>query len=313
MSVQAPSDVVMIRPNRFYPNPETADDNSFQSVPDLAQGDVAARAQGEFDAAVSTIRGAGITVHVFQDESDDTPDSVFPNNWFSTHHGGHVAIYPMFAENRRRERRMDVIEMLKRRYRVQEVTDYSGLEPDGLALEGTGAMVLDHIGRLAFVARSSRADPVLLERFCTRFGYEPIAFDATNPAGMPVYHTNVLMTVGTKFAMIALDMVQDPERRQTIRDRLAEPGRDVIPLTAAQIDGFAGNAIELVGADGMVLVLSARALAALTPVQISQLERRVRLLPLDLPIIESAGGSARCMIAGLHLARRPSPANEVSL
>ncbi len=312
MSVQTPSDVVMIRPSRFHPNPETAGDNRFQSIPDMAPAEMNARAQDEFDAAVARMRNAGITVHVFQDESDDTPDSVFPNNWFSTHHGGHVALYPMYAENRRRERRMDVIEMLKRDYRVQEVTDYSGLEPDGLALEGTGALVLDHIGRLAFVVRSNRADPVLLERFCTRFGYEPIVFDAADQAGVPVYHTNVVMAIGTQFAMVGLDMVQDGERRQTIRDRLAEPGRAVIALSPAQIADFAGNAIELAGSDGTVLVLSSCALAALTPDQVSQLEQWAQLLPLDLPIIESAGGSPRCMIAGLHLARRASFTNEVS-
>jgi len=306
MSVQAPASVVMIRPNRFYPNPETAADNRFQSRPDLSAEDVALRAQGEFDRAVARLREAGVSVHVFQDEADDTPDSVFPNNWFSTHHGGHVALYPMFAENRRRERRMDVIEMLKRDYRVSEVTDYSGLEADGLSLEGTGAMVLDHIGRLAFVARSHRADPILLERFCTRFGYEPIVFDAADDTGAPIYHTNVLMGIGTHMAMVGLDMVTAPERRQTIVDRLEESGRRVIALSAGQIANFAGNAIELYTPDGLglVLALSTRAMAALSAEQIAALQGSVRLLPLDLPIIESAGGSARCMIAGLHLARR---------
>jgi len=312
MSVQAPSAVVMIRPNRFHPNPETAGDNSFQSRPDQSAEAIAQGAQAEFDAAVETMRAAGITVHVFQDEADDTPDSVFPNNWFSTHHGGHVALYPMFAENRRRERRMDVIEMLKRDYRVQEVTDYSGLEPDGLALEGTGAMVLDHIGRLAFVARSNRADPVLLERFCTRFGFEPIVFDAVDDAGKAIYHTNVLMTIGTGFAMVGLEMIPDAARRDTIAARLAEPGRDVIPLTAAQIGAFAGNAIELLSPDGPALVLSQRAYDALTTEQIARLERHARLLPLRLPIIETAGGSARCVIAGLHLARRPETNEETA-
>lgn len=304
MSVQAPASVVMIRPNRFYPNPETAADNRFQSRPDLSAEDVALRAQAEFDRAVARLREAGVTVYVFQDETDDTPDSVFPNNWFSTHHGGHVALYPMFAENRRRERRMDVIEMLKRDYRVSEVTDYSGLEADGLSLEGTGAMVLDHIGRLAFVARSHRADPILLERFCTRFGYEPIVFDAADDTGAPIYHTNVLMGIGTHMAMVGLDMVTAPERRQTIVDRLEESGRRVIALSAGQIANFAGNAIELSTPDGLVLALSTRAMAALSAEQIAALQGSVRLLPLDLPIIESAGGSARCMIAGLHLARR---------
>ena len=208
MSVQAPQSVVMIRPKRFHPNPETAEDNVFQSTPDASPEEVARAAQAEFDGAVAVLRQAGAQVHVFQDARDDTPDSVFPNNWFSNHPGGYVAIYPMFAANRRRERRMDVIEMLKRDYRVQEVIDFSGLEPDGLSLEGTGAMVIDHIGRLVFVARSHRADPVLLERFCTRFGYEPIVFDATDQNGTPVYHTNVLMAIGTHVALVGLDMIQ---------------------------------------------------------------------------------------------------------
>lgn len=304
MSVQAPSSVVMIRPNRFHPNPETAGDNRFQSLPDLTADEVAERAQAEFDAAVARLREAGVTVHVFQDEAKDTPDSIFPNNWFSTHSGGHVAIYPMYAENRRRERRMDVIEMLKRDYRVAEVTDYSGLEPDGLSLEGTGAMVLDHIGRLAFVARSHRADPILLERFCTRFGYEPIVFDAVDDSGTPIYHTNVLMAIGTEVALVGLDMVPNQERRTTIRERLEETRREVVALSHHQIAEFAGNAIELETPDGLILALSARALAALDPSQTAALEKSVRLVPLDLPTIESAGGSARCMIAGLHLARR---------
>jgi len=145
---------------------------------------------------------------VFDDHGAvETPDSVFPNNWFSTHSGGHIAIYPMYAPSRRRERRTDVIEMLKAEYRVQDVIDYSGMELDRLFLEGTGAMVLDHIGRIAYVARSHRADPILLERFCTHFGFEPMAFDTADAAGNPVYHTNVIMCVGTEFALIALGHV----------------------------------------------------------------------------------------------------------
>ena len=306
MSAQAPSSVVMIRPNRFHPNPETAADNRFQSHPDLSADEIAARAQAEFDRAVAALRAARVCVHVFQDDRNDTPDSIFPNNWFSTHSGGHVALYPMYAENRRAERRWDVIEMLKRDYRVAEVTDYSGLEPDGLYLEGTGAMVIDHIGRLAFVARSHRADPILLERFCTRFGYEPIVFDAADGSGTPVYHTNVLMAVGTAVALVGLDMVPDAERRATIVDRLRETRREVIALSQAQIAEFAGNAIELETPDGLILALSARALASLDATQIATIEKTARLVPLDLPTIESAGGSARCMIAGLHLARRPN-------
>ncbi|MCB1313178.1 MAG: amidinotransferase, partial [Sedimentitalea sp.] len=244
----------MIRPHGFRSNPETRADNAFQTAD--AGGEVAAAARAEFDAAVAQLRGAGVTVHDFDDFGTDTPDSVFPNNWFSTHPGGHVAVYPMFAENRRRERRWDVIDMLKRQYRVQDVIDYSGLEEDGLALEGTGAMVLDHIEHVAYVAKSNRADPVLLERFCTNFAFEPIAFDAADAEGRRVYHTNVLMTIGTGFAMVGLEMITDPARRDTVAERLAEPGRDVIDLSAAQIGDFAGNAIELTGRDGPLLALS---------------------------------------------------------
>jgi hypothetical protein len=304
MSVQAPASVVMIRPNRFQPNPETEADNRFQSRPDGDAQAVADAAHHEFDRAVATLRQAGVEVHVFQDSADDTPDSVFPNNWFSTHAGGHVAIYPMYAASRRRERRADVIELLKRDYRVQVVTDYSGLEQDGLTLEGTGAMVLDHIGRIAYVARSHRADPILLERFCTNFGYEPMVFDATDASGAPVYHTNVLMAVGTHVALIGADMIAHAPRRAEILTRLGEPGRDVILLSPEQISAFAGNAMELSTPDGLILALSSRALDALTPAQIATLEKSLRLLPLSIPTIESAGGSVRCMLAGLHLARR---------
>lgn len=304
MSLQAPSGVVMVRPSAFRPNPQTRGDNAFQTEPSLSASETAANARHEFDTAVSTLRGVGITVHVFEDTGDDTPDSVFPNNWFSTHAGGHVAVYPMFAENRRRERRWDVIDLLKRDYRVQDVIDYSGLEPDGLALEGTGAMVLDHLTRIAYVARSNRADPVLLERFCTHFNYEPIVFDAVDAGGLPIYHTNVLMTVATGYALVGFDLIPDAVRRDMVRTRLAEPGRDVIALYASQIANFAGNAIELSGGAQRYLVLSRRAQASLTSAQTDIISRSATLLPLDLPTIENAGGSARCMIAGVHLARR---------
>lgn len=301
MQAQAPRAVVMIRPHHFRSNPETQADNAFQRA---SVGDVAEAARAEFDHVVTALRGVGITVHDFDDTGTETPDSVFPNNWFSTHAGGHVAVYPMYAANRRRERRWDVIDLLKTRYRVQDVIDYSGLEHDDLALEGTGAMVLDHIGRVAYVARSHRADPILLERFCTNFNFEPIAFDAHDAQGRPVYHTNVLMAVGTKVALVGLDLISDSKRRKMVRDRLAETGRDVIALTAHQIDEFAGNAIELDGNDGLIMAISARALAALDPDQVARIETHARILPLTIPTIETAGGSVRCMIAGLHLARR---------
>ena len=306
MATQAPSAGVMVRPSAFRSNPETRGDNAFQSDGGTDASEVAARALDEFNTAVGLLQGAGIRVHVFDDPKSDTPDSVFPNNWFSTHGGGHVAVYPMFAENRRLERRWDIIDMLKRDYRVQDVIDYSGLEQDGLALEGTGAMVLDHIGRVAYTARSRRADPVLLERFCTHFNFEPMVFDAKDAQGRDIYHTNVLMCIATEFALVGLDLIVDAARREMVRARLEEDGHEVIGLTGGQIGDFAGNAIELKGRGGPVLALSSRALASLTPDQRDRIEQHAALLPLDVPTIETAGGSVRCMIAGIHLSPRPA-------
>jgi len=305
-SIQAPKSVVMIRPHRFTPNPQTATDNAFQSAAaqDAAQA-VAEAAYQEVTAAVGSLEAAGVRVHLFEDRgARDTPDAVFLNNWFSTHAGGHVAIYPMFASNRRGERRSDIIEMLKTEYRVQDVIDYSGMEQDHLFLEGTGAMVLDHVGRVAYTARSKRADPVLLERFSTHFNFEPMLFDTADAAGRPVYHTNVLMCVATEFALLGTSLLMDQKRAGQVVARLQESGREVIELSAAQIAEFAGNAIELSGHDGRILALSQRAFASLQAEQIARIERSARLLPLTVPTIEMAGGSVRCMIAGIHLSPR---------
>jgi hypothetical protein len=308
-SVQAPAAVVMVRPHRFTPNPETAADNSFQTQPSAdtlaARQRVADAARDEVTAAVAQLEAHGVRVHLFEDHGErDTPDSVFPNNWFSTHAGGHVALYPMFSPSRRRERRGDVIEMLKSQYRVQDVIDYSGLEQDGLFLEGTGAMVLDHLDRVAYTARSNRANPVALERFCTHFNFEPMEFASADAQGQPIYHTNVLMCVATEFALVGLDMFVDAQRAAQVRARLQESGREVVALQAQQIAEFAGNAIELTGREGRILALSARAAASLTPAQKATIERSARIVPLSVPTIEMAGGSVRCMIAGIHLSPR---------
>ncbi|KVO28218.1 citrulline utilization hydrolase CtlX [Burkholderia ubonensis] len=306
VSIQAPAAVVMIRPHHFQPNPQTSADNAFQRSGGAGDARaVSAAARDEVGAAAQRLADAGVRVHVFDDHGEhDTPDSVFPNNWFSTHPGGHVALYPMTCPNRRRERRADVIEMLKTEYRVQDVIDYSGLEYDDVFLEGTGAMVLDHVARIAYTARSRRADPVALERFCTHFNFEPICFDTADADGRPIYHTNVMMSVATEFALIGLDLISDPNRRDEIRRRLAETGRTVVALESSQIANFAGNALELSGRDARVLALSRRAFDCLTPRQRRLIERSAQLLPLDVPTIELAGGSVRCMLAGIHLARR---------
>ena len=304
--IQAPGAVVMIRPHRFHPNPETASDNAFQRTDGhLSPREIAKIAYDEVTTVADRLEEEGVKVHIFEDRGEkETPDSVFPNNWFSTHPGGHVAIFPMYNPSRRRERRYDIIEMLKSEYRVQDVIDYSCLEYDNLFLEGTGAMVLDHIARVAYTARSNRADPIPLERFCTHFNFEPMAFDTADENGGSIYHTNVMMCIATDFAMVGFDIISNPDRREEIRERLAEMGRKVIALDNNQIGEFAGNAIELSTENGRILAISSRAAASLSQEQKSVIEESARIVELSVPTIELAGGSIRCMLAGIHLARR---------
>ncbi|MEN8708352.1 MAG: arginine deiminase-related protein [Nocardioides marinisabuli] len=311
MSAQAPSAVILVRAERFVPNPATAADNAFQADVPSGQSDAetSAAALAEMDAVAETLREAGVRVHVFADSDHTRPDSVFPNNWLSTHAGGQVAVYPMYASNRRHERRSDVLEMLKSSYRVQTIVDYSGLEPDGIFLEGTGAMVLDHVSRVAYTAVSHRADTHVLERFCTDFGYEPMAFDAFDSAGVPVYHTNVMACIGTDVALFALEMIPDEVRREAVRERLTVNGRRVVELTEEQVREFAGNAVELCGRtpDGRrryIMVMSARARRSLRADQVAAIEESCEIVAVEIPTIELAGGSVRCMIAGVHLDRR---------
>ncbi len=301
----------MVRPHHFVPNEETAMDNMFQQS---ASGDVSRLAYEASTRAIQALRDKGVRVHVFEDETGQHPDSIFPNNWFSTHAGGRVAVYPMFAASRRGERRDDVLEFLKKYYRVQEIIDYSGLEQDNLFLEGTGAMVIDDITRIAFCGRSKRCDPLLVERFCTAFSYEPVVFDAEDPNGVPVYHTNVLMCVGTDFAMVGMDAITSAERRSEVAHRLQASGRDIIELSTEQLNAFAGNAIELSTSTGdLLLVISQTGYRSLTAEQIATIEKYAEILPLDVAPIEHAGGSIRCMIAGIHLDPRPGlPADTVA-
>ncbi|KXO09295.1 Amidinotransferase family protein [Moritella sp. JT01] len=310
--IQAPNSVVMVRPWKFFSNPETAVDNAFQKTGldeqdslELDRTGISLQAKNEFDIVVTGLNENGINVHVFDDFGEkETPDSVFPNNWFSTHSGGHVALYPMFSQNRRRERRSDIIEMLKANYRVQDVIDFSGLEWDNLFLEGTGAMVLDNVNRIAYTAKSNRSNEVILERFCTTFQYEPMAFDTADATGTAIYHTNVMMCVGSKYALICLDMIPNEVRREAVRQRLEESGIEVIELSFDQVDNFAGNAIELTGNGDSHLVMSQRARDALTTEQIARIEQHSKILSFSVPTIELAGGSIRCMIAGIHLSPR---------
>ena len=304
MSAQAPSAVVLVRPHHFDVNPVTAADNVFQSAEPDHSAERAASAYREATALAEALEAEGVRVHLFEDERTDRPDSVFPNNWLSTHIGGHVAVYPMFAPNRRLERRQDILELFKAEYRVQDIIDYSGLEVDGIFLEGTGAMVLDNDERVAYVARSNRADPIALERFCTNFGYEPMVFDAADPSGTPIYHTNVLMCIATDFVLAGISMIGPDARRAEIVERLSAGGREIVDLDFEQLMEFAGNAMELTGTDGRILAMSRRGAASLRPEQRAIIERSCRIVDVDVPTIELSGGSVRCMIAGIHLTPR---------
>ena len=303
---QSTNSVLMIRPARFYPNPQTAADNAFQSSAHLDSDALTVMARKEFDAAVRTLRAAGVNVHVFEDSVEpDKPDAVFPNNWILAHHDGRIALFPMYSALRRRERRQDIIEELRRRYRVTKVIDYSSFEDEGCCLEGTGSLVLDHLNKIAYVSLSNRSNPKMIRRFADDFGYEPVIFTGVGSNGQPVYHTNVMMCIGTSFSMIGLEMIRNKAERQHVRARLDQTGKEIVELSADQIANFAGNSIEVHDASGeKLLALSSRAAQALTDEQRETLTRYTRLVPLDLPTIELGGGSARCMIATIHLPPR---------
>jgi len=304
--VQSTNSVLMIRPGRFYPNPETAADNAFQRDTHCGSDTLTLAARKEFDVAVQTLRAAGLNVHVFEDTAEpEKPDAVFPNNWISTHHDGRVALFPMYSALRRRERRQDIVEELRKQYRVTEVIDYSAFEDEGCCLEGTGSLVLDHLNRIAYVSLSNRSNPKVIQRFADDFSYEPITFTSLDSNGQPIYHTNVMMCIGTDFAMVGLEMIPNKAERQQVRAKLEKIGKEIVELSADQIANFAGNAIELLDKDGeKLLVLSTRANGALTEDQRKRLSRHARLIPLELPTIELGGGSARCMIATIHLQPR---------
>jgi hypothetical protein len=302
---QSTNSVLMVRPSRFYPNPETAIDNAFQSRASFNADALGAAARSEFDAAVQELRDAGVTVHLFQDTAEpEKPDAVFPNNWISTHHDGRVALFPMYSKLRRRERRHDIIEELRKTYKITDVIDYSSFEEQGSCLEGTGSLVLDHADRIAYVSLSNRSSPKVIQRFADDFDYEPVTFTSVGLDNQPIYHTNVMMCVGSQFAMVGLAMIPNKLERQQVRARLEASGKEIVELSPEQVANFAGNAIELHDSTGAkLLVLSTRALRTLNQEQRTILTRHARLVPLELPTIELGGGSARCMIATIHLPR----------
>lgn len=300
----------MVRPRAFAPNPETAVDNAFQESAATAAAraaserrEIAAAAVREVDAIAAALCDAGVEVIVVDDlPGSDVPDSVFPNNWISTHDDGRVVLYPMATPSRRRERRGDIVDLLRTRFVVREVLDLSPLERDGVYLEGTGALVLDHLHRVAYLARSGRAHESALARWCEEFGYAPIAFGTVDAAGAPIYHTNVVLSIAERFAVVGLQSIPDPAERAAVEASLASSGRELVRIDLNQVAEFAGNGLELVGRAGSIFALSARACAALRPEQVATIERSARILSVNLPTIERSGGSLRCTLAGIHLA-----------
>jgi hypothetical protein len=303
---QSTDSVLMIRPGRFYPNPETAADNAFQRDANRDLDALTLVARNELDAAVEALRAAGINVHVFEDTAEpEKPDAVFPNNWISTHHDGRIALFPMYSNLRRRERRQEIVEELRKHYRVTEVIDYSAFEDEGCYLEGTGSLVFDHLNKIAYVSLSNRSNPKVIQRFADNFSYEPVTFTSIGSNGEPIYHTNVMMCIGTAFAMVGLETIPNKAERHQVRARLEKTGKEIVELSADQIANFAGNSIELHnGGREKLLVLSSRAAGALSEDQRERLSRYARLIPLELPTIELGGGSARCMMATIHLPPR---------
>ena len=299
----------MIRPVAFRMNEQTAVNNYYQKVLDgLLPATVNAKAQQEFDVFVDKLRAVGVDVTVVDDvEHADTPDSIFPNNWISFHENGDVALYPMFAENRRLERREDILDILEEKgFVINNIMDYTSAEDDGFFLEGTGSLLLDRENGKAYCALSPRADEELFIEFCEDFEFTPVIFEAfqtVNNERKLIYHTNVMMCLGDTFAVICADCIDDKKERKMVLDSLKGDEKEVILITEEQVNNFAGNMLEVKGADDRrYLVMSASAHQSLTKKQIAQLEEHVTILSSSLDTIEACGGgSARCMMAEIFL------------
>lgn len=308
MESQLASTVLMIRPVRFESNPETAASNRFQGQTGASAAEQQRAALGEFDALVAALREHGVEVLVYQDTPEPhTPDSIFPNNWVSFHADGRVVLYPMQAPNRRRERRLDIIDSLDKDHGfvVSEVVDLSGHEADDQYLEGTGSMVLDRSGRVAYACLSPRTHLAPLGDFAQRMDYEVISFDAADRDGVPIYHTNVMMNVGESLAVICDAAIPRADQRAAVLQRLRDSGRNVICIDYGQLEAFAGNMLELRTAGGERLVaMSRQAFGSLSDEQQQMLQGNGEILAVAIDSIEaSAGGSVRCMLAEVHLPR----------
>jgi hypothetical protein len=299
----------MVRPASFGFNPQTAASNAFQQAPASA-AEIEARelALDEFDGAVKALRRAGVQVLVVPDTPRPAkPDAIFPNNWVSFHGDGTVVLYPMLAPNRRWERREEVLEQVAREggFRVVRTIDLTHREAEGKFLEGTGSLVLDRPHRVAYASLSPRTDLDVLGEFAQLLDYELVTFESRDGAGRPIYHTNVVMAIGTRFAVVCGEAIDLPLHRDAVFNRLRAAGHDIIDISLQQMQEFAGNMLELSTAGGHVIALSTTAWRSLEPAQRRTLESHASVIPVAIPTIERiGGGGVRCMLAEIHLPKR---------
>jgi len=303
---QSATCVYMIRPVRFCYNPQTAVDNVFQIVPKEKDEEIQAKALKEFDDYVETLRSKGIEVIVFEDTKEPhTPDSIFPNDWCSYHEDGTYAIYPMFAENRRLERREDLIEDLQKKYnfKITRKVDLTEYEKQGKFLEGAGVLVFDYPNKVVYCSVSNRAQKDMIELAASELGYKAVTFKAVDHKGADLYHTTVVMALGEKYCLICEDSVCDPKEKEVLWKTLEETGHEIIPITFEQMYAYAGNALEFMNSKGeKFLSMSRRANNSLTTEQKQKIAKYAELLSIPLEVIEdNGGGSARCMIGDLRL------------
>jgi hypothetical protein len=299
--------ILMIRPARFGFNAQTAGSNAFQQSTAIPPSQLQQQALQEFDDMVTQLQNHGIEVLVINDtETPPKPDAVFPNNWFATMPGGSLTIFPMQAASRRAEKRDDLLQLLLQRYRTTEVQDWSEYEAEGFFLESTGSMVMDHPNKIIYACLSGRTHPALLERFARQQGYRALPFAALDEQGKPVYHTNVLMCIGEKFAVICTDAISNETERIAVIQLLELTGHEPVCISFAQMNAFAGNMLELKNKAGEnMLVMSRRAFDSLTATQKNTLQQYAQLLPVAIPTIETTGGgSARCMMAEIWLEKK---------
>ena len=295
-------EILMVRPYQFYFNQQTAANNFFQSNVNIENANELAIA--EFDAMVEKLRAHQIKVNVVQDTKDpSTPDSIFPNNWVSTHEGGTLCLYPMFAQNRRAERKSTVLDFLESNYKIENTLDLTDLEKEGIFLEGTGSMVLDHQNKLAYGCLSERLDKNAFNEWCDKMQFKAIAFKAVDDKAQPIYHTNVMMCIGDQFVVICLESIPNEQEKQIVLESFKKSNKEVITISQDQLNHFAGNMLQVFDINEKPhLIMSEQAHTSLDPAQLKSLEKYNPILPISIPTIEAlGGGSTRCMMAEIYL------------